>query len=501
MPSKSVVDSKSDQKGAETGDADQPEKSVFDSAAALAAMEAASSSGSSGVAAVPISDALVQLIKLPVSKIKSEPTVTQGKGLTEQDFTGGGDEAEMVEEVQSEDNTDVVKSELVYAPKDMIGKFKVIAIDTTNQVTKSKRIVRCDLCKTNFKGMVALREHIDTTHAVFISTSTGRMEKRYACDTCDKTYALFTSVKYHKMSHTGEVPHLCNECGKGFVRVSGLNQHMLLYHSNNGMKCRQCHRAFDNERDYKIHVTKVHIDQEIVCKDCGKVFTNKARLKKHVTYSHLKTEDCPHCGVQVSSTYLKTHLKIHLGIKTHRCQECGKRFSTATGLKNHANVHSDERRYKCTICGVQFDLPCRAKDHARIHTGEKPYVCDICGESFTKMGTLTRHKLYHTGEKPHACTVCGKGYTNRSKCLQHMRRHHPDIKPFMCIICQEKFFTKHALEEHSIIHVDQPLLVNNHSITIHDDSNLEVAISSINADSQIIHTDATALAQEIEIPS
>ena len=488
--------------------------------------------GYEGFAFVPVSDSQVRLVTLPnanaVSSSNLESPIKEGAGSTDGAGTTEGhsgnplddiveamesmvrdQEKEVAGETEKSTTTGacVLKSEAApeqqqpTATKDAIGKFMIVGVDKSGSAGKRpKRKVSCEVCKIELCGNAALQEHIDSTHAVFLPTEQGRLEKRYACDTCNKTYRHFIDMKYHKRLHSGELPHLCSHCGKGFVRVSALNQHIALAH-NPGMKCKECHKVFEHEEEYKKHITEVHKDSDLTCKECGKIFSSKLKLRNHFSYHHGKTSQCPHCCAQISFWYMKEHLKTHLGIKPYKCDLCSKRFISAAALKNHSHVHSAQRRYKCRICGVQFDLPCRAKEHARIHTGEKPYVCDTCGQAFARMGTLTRHRLRHTGEKPHTCLTCGKAYTDRAKCLKHIRRHHPEVKPYQCRICEAGFASKEAMEEHTLIHVDQPLQVNNHTITIHDESSMQMAIDSLDGVTHILTVDASVLAQGIEIPS
>ena len=432
-----------------------------------------------------------------VSTTDSKGKIGAVEGEQTVDDEGDSDEGGEPYASESEELLNV-KMEEFLEPKDKVGKFLIVGVDSSAEQSKKLKMITCELCYEEVLGHEAFQTHIDSVHGVFVPDEEGVLEKRYGCSHCKKTYKHFIDLKYHYFSHTGKMPHKCKHCGKGFIKSSILKQHIVQKHTP-GRKCKKCRLIFKDEEKYNKHMAAVHTELDLYCKLCKKTFTTKLQMRNHNATTHGKKQECPHCGEMVAKRYMNNHLKTHLGIKPFKCEHCGKRFISAITLKNHSHFHTTERRYKCTYCGLEFYLASRANEHARIHTGERPYLCDICGESFAWNGSLKRHKLGHTGEKPYNCKACGKTFSAQAKCLKHLRRHHPNVAPFDCVICNTGFFTKDELDEHSVIHVNQPLEINNHSVIIHEEAPLQVAIESIPVHTVLATVDAAELAQGIEI--
>ena len=78
---------------------------------------------------------------------------------------------------------------------------------------------------------------------------------------------------------------------------------------------------------------------------------------------------CEQCGKILKKMSMYQHRQMHLGIKNHECEYCGKKFTQKTTLNVHRRIHTGEKPYTCLYCGKPFSSNSGVLQHSKICTG------------------------------------------------------------------------------------------------------------------------------------
>uniref|UniRef100_A0A1S4H3J4 C2H2-type domain-containing protein n=2 Tax=Anopheles gambiae TaxID=7165 RepID=A0A1S4H3J4_ANOGA len=177
-----------------------------------------------------------------------------------------------------------------------------------------------------------------------------------------------------------------------------------------------------NDKGYLSSHLKIHRNKkEYSCPHCPKSFNQRVAFNMHVRIHTGKSGGCvTFRRIVCNSRFVSTPT----GVKPHKCNECGKRFSRKMLLKQHLRTHSGEKPYQCSVCGKSFADRSNMTLHHRLHSGIKPFACPICPKAFTKKHHLKTHLNYHTGYKPYKCPHpnCGQSFTQSSNMRTHAKK-------------------------------------------------------------------------------
>lgn len=111
----------------------------------------------------------------------------------------------------------------------------------------------CSICKTRFASVSSLSKHF-LTHAKLVA---------HGCDYCDKSFATFGDLAFHKKTHHHKTS-FCEICGRKFSRYSNMQRHAEIHKGNGDLyKCGICECSYKFISSLTRHIVQIHMTQTV----------------------------------------------------------------------------------------------------------------------------------------------------------------------------------------------------------------------------------------------
>lgn len=199
----------------------------------------------------------------------------------------------------------------------------------------------------------------------------------WECEICSKVVKYKNSLVRHYRSHSSEKLFECSICHLKLTQSQNLVAHMRIHSGEKPFQCQVdgCLRWFRQRSNLNCHMRKHSEIKPFECSFCEKAFFTISELK--------------------------THERIHTGIRPYSCiiSGCLQTFRERRQMIAHAGKEHDYKQYQCEWCKKRFAIKCNLKSHYRLHTGIKPFPCKLCSAEFIRRTKLRLHMQVVHGEE------------------------------------------------------------------------------------------------------
>ncbi|KAK8393980.1 hypothetical protein O3P69_006287 [Scylla paramamosain] len=341
---------------------------------------------------------------------------------------------------------------------------------------------RCLVCRKDFPGYEAYKQHMKEMHSTTIvtSTSTSTSSSIVTTTTTATTTATVSSaasisatvaIKMEVESEARLEGQIKKEDQSDVTeeKHDPINSDFREMNSRGDQSCPYCSKTFTRRSRFRRHLNYHLGNRTFMCKICTKCFVEKSGLDAHLLTHCPINKECSQCGkVFKTERTMTRHLRTHLNM-TYTCDFCNKQFRHEESLRVHKSVHKEGGSGNvCNVCEKDCKTPhylqlhmstkheaakfmCQHyRKHMAMHHGDAylKFKCNLCPRHFMTMSELRLHQVVHSTEKKHLCDVCGKAFKHEYTRDKHTKTVHREDREHMCPQCGTLFKAKAYLDQH-----------------------------------------------------
>ena len=113
-----------------------------------------------------------------------------------------------------------------------------------------------------------------------------KVNEKYECDQCHKTYSSSGALYTHKQTIHQGVKYACDQCGYQATQQSNLTVHIQSKHEGVKYACDQCDQQFTKQSNLTTHIRSKHDGVKYDCDQCEYQFTQQGSLTRHIQTQH-----------------------------------------------------------------------------------------------------------------------------------------------------------------------------------------------------------------------
>ncbi|GAB0099321.1 zinc finger and BTB domain-containing protein 24 [Sergentomyia squamirostris] len=137
--------------------------------------------------------------------------------------------------------------------------------------------------------------------------------------------------------------------------------------------------------------------------------------------------------------------------RMHSCNGCKFKCYKALDMVTHLET-CDSATTKCSLCEAECKTMIHLRtEHLPRHNDSKPFFCLDCPSRFFTRTALALHRPKHSSATPFVCNLCGKGFKWKQGLTSHILVHTKE-KRLLCDVCGFSTSRLKSLRVHKTSH-------------------------------------------------